>query len=81
MAGLQRFFDTDILVSFTGQRRAEVSGIADGMMGFSSSHFPSETHLLTLLGRGALRVWSDGSTGYQGFTRGIRLLARGVFPQ
>ncbi len=29
-----------------------------------SSHFPSETHLLTWLGRGALRVWSQDSTSY-----------------
>jgi hypothetical protein len=46
-----------------------------------SSHFPSETHLLTRLGRGALREWGGSSTGYQGFARVVRLLIRGIFPQ
>ena len=37
----------------------------------SSTHFPSETYLLTQLGRGVLRVWSFGSTSYYGFARAV----------
>jgi hypothetical protein len=45
-----------------------------------SSHFPSETHLLTQLGRGALRVWSPNSTSYPELARAVCLLVRGISP-